>query len=92
MPKFLEFSNFLETPHFRVGAPGNSLLGTIFSIGRNLAERRGVDDDRLKWSILRQVGVFSRRALCFQRLDFGIYAIFTWIFGFAAKSKPDLSP
>ena len=40
MLKFWEFSNFLENSHFvRVDAPGNSLLGTIFSLGRNLAER-----------------------------------------------------
>ena len=44
MLKFREFSNFLENSHFRVQAPGNSLLGTIFSLWHNL-ENRNYDED-----------------------------------------------
>ena len=45
MLKFWEFSKFLENTHFRVRAPGNSLLGTIFPLGRNMAERNDDYDD-----------------------------------------------
>ena len=50
-----DFQIFLEIPIFRAHAPGNSLLGAIFSIGHDLAGRNYDDDDRLKWSSLRRV-------------------------------------
>ena len=68
MLKFWEFSNFLENSHFCVRSPGNSLLGTIFSIRHNL-ENRNDDDAPQKIDLPRQV-IFRFRHVRFSERGF----------------------
>ena len=59
-------------PFSRVHAPGNSLLGTIFSFEHYCAKRYYDDDGPPKWSILRQVSADFQLDTFFPRLISGL--------------------